>query len=207
MFSRRFTQLSHFWQAAAMRCVHLFSIYQHQHHNFRTTRVDSLPIGYDFNITGQIRWEPWHRRRSLGSGWWTSHAIFFHQNPPGSDLSTQSWSRAFGPVLLRLPNKWLLVLWKSATLIFNPSSFFVLLLPFPHIILRFQCPAAMSDRKGTWCPMKNVSLEADTVWEFYYRDEVWSADEINMFLRLRAVAGPAPRDAGAGVELDLCNTG
>lgn len=131
---------------------------------------------------------------------------FLPPNPQGSDLSTQSWSRAFGPVLLRLPNKWLLVLWKSATLIFNTSSFFVLLLPFPHIILRFQCPAAMSDRKGTWCPMKNVSSEADTVWEFYYRDEVWSCDEINMFLRLRAVAGPASRDACAGVELDLCNT-
>lgn len=75
----RFTQLSQFWQAATMSYVNLFSIYKHQHHNFTTKRVDSIPRQYHFNITVQIRWERWHRKRSLGPGWWTSHVIFFHQ--------------------------------------------------------------------------------------------------------------------------------
>lgn len=66
-------------------------------------------------------------------------------------------------------------------------------------------PCSCEWQKGTWCPMKNVSSEADTVWEFYYRDKAWSCNEINMFPRLCAVAGSASQDAGTGVESNLCN--
>lgn len=55
---------------------------------------------------------------------------------------------------------------KSETLIFNIFCLFfllpLLLLYYPSVPM----PCSYEWQKGTWCPMKNASLEDDNVWEF-----------------------------------------
>lgn len=125
-----------------------FSIHQHQHDKFTTPHVDPLHPSNAFRYPGPKPQRIMTSHEIIRPGLTDRPCDFL---PP---KSTRQWPRhppldlgASAPFFwdCRTSGSWCCGRVRLKYLIF---PFFVLPLPSPHIILWFQCPAAVSDRKA-----------------------------------------------------------